>query len=40
MFEFLPFIVGIMIMGPIVFIYFSVQELKKRIEILENKIKK
>ncbi len=40
MFEFLAFIVGIMIMGPIVFIYFSVQELKKRIEILENNMKK
>ena len=40
MFEFLAFIVGIMIMGPIVFIYFSVQELKKRIENLENNMKK
>ena len=39
MFEFLAFIVGIMIMGPIVFIYFSLQELKKRIENLEVNLK-
>tara|TARA_B100001057_G_scaffold489565_1_gene576080 strand:- start:3 stop:128 length:126 start_codon:yes stop_codon:yes gene_type:complete len=36
MFEFLAFIIGIMIMGPIVFMYFSIQELKKRIKELEN----
>ena len=36
MFEFLAFIVGIMIMGPIVFMYFSLQDLKKRIKEIEN----
>ena len=36
MFEFLSFIVGIIIMGPIVYIYFSLQDIKKRIEILEE----
>tara|TARA_B100001175_G_scaffold64394_1_gene52579 strand:+ start:495 stop:617 length:123 start_codon:yes stop_codon:yes gene_type:complete len=40
MFEFLAFIVGIMIMGPIVFIYFSLQDLKKRIKEIENNQKK
>ena len=40
MFEFLAFIIGIIIMGPIVFIYFSLVELRKRIEILENNLKK
>ena len=39
MFEFLSFIVGIMIMGPIVYIFFSLQELKKRIKFLEDQIK-
>ena len=39
MFEFLSFLIGIMIMGPIVFIYFSLQELKKRIENLEVNLK-
>ena len=37
MFEFLAFLVGGMIMGPIVYIYFLVQDLKKRIDKLENK---
>ena len=37
MFEFLSFLVGVMIMGPIVYIYFLVQDLKKRIDKLENK---
>ncbi len=37
MFEFLAFLVGVMIMGPIVYIYFLVQDLKKRIDKLENK---
>ena len=32
MFEFLSFMIGIMIMGPIVYLYFSLQELKKRIK--------
>ncbi len=36
MFELLAFIIGIMIMGPIVYIYFLVQDLKKRIEYLET----
>ncbi len=40
MFEFLAFIVGIMIMGPIVFMYFSIQDLKKRIKEIENNQKK
>ena len=40
MFEFLSFIVGIMIMGPIVYIYFSLQDLKKRIENIEENINK
>tara|TARA_Y200000002_G_scaffold129480_1_gene106670 strand:+ start:539 stop:661 length:123 start_codon:yes stop_codon:yes gene_type:complete len=40
MFEFLAFIVGIMIMGPIVFMYFSLQDLKKRIKEIENNQKK
>ena len=39
MFEFLSFIIGIMIMGPIVYIYFSLQELKKRIKLLEENLK-
>ena len=39
MFEFLFFIIGIMIMGPIVFIYFSLQELKSRVKNLEEKLK-
>ena len=37
MFEFLAFLVGVMIMGPIVYIYFLLQDLKKRIENLENR---
>ena len=37
MFEFLAFLVGVMIMGPIVYVYFLVQDLKKRVEKLENK---
>ena len=37
MFEFLAFLVGVIIMGPIVYIYFLVQDLKKRIDKLENK---
>ena len=40
MFEFLAFIIGIMIMGPIVFMYFSLQDLKKRIKEIENNQKK
>ncbi len=40
MFEFLSFIVGIMVMGPIVYIYFSLQDLKKRIENIEENINK
>ena len=40
MFEFLAFIVGIMIMGPIVFMYFSLQDLKKRVKEIENNQKK
>ena len=40
MLEFLSFIVGIMIMGPIVYIYFSLQDLKKRIENIEENINK
>ncbi len=39
MFEFLAFIIGIIIMGPIVYTYFLVQELKKRVTELENKLK-
>ena len=35
MFEFLAFLVGVMIMGPIVYIYFLVKDLKKRIDNLE-----
>ena len=37
MFEFLAFLVGVIIMGPIVYIYFLVQDLKKMIDKLENK---
>ena len=37
MFEFLAFLVGVMIMGPIVYIYFLVQDLKKRVDNLEDK---
>ncbi len=37
MFEFLAFLIGVIIMGPIVYIYFLVQDLKKRIDKLENK---
>ncbi len=37
MFEFLAFLIGVMIMGPIVYIYFLVLDLKKRIDKLENK---
>ena len=40
MFEFLSFLVGIMIMGPIVYIYFSLQDLKKRIENIEENVNK
>ena len=40
MFELLAFIVGIMIIGPIVFMYFSLQDLKKRIKEIENNQKK
>ena len=40
MFEFLSFIVGIMVMGPIVYIYFSLQDLKKRIENIEENVNK
>ena len=40
MFELLSFLVGIMIMGPIVYIYFSLQDLKKRIENIEENINK
>ena len=40
MFEFLSFLIGIMIMGPIVYIYFSMQDLKKRIEKIEKNINK
>ena len=40
MFEFLSFIVGIMVMGPIVYVYFSLQDLKKRIENIEKNINK
>ncbi len=39
MFEFLAFIIGIIIMAPIVYIFFSLQELKKRIETIENNLK-
>ena len=39
MFEFLSFIIGIIIMGPIVYIYFSLQELKKKIKLLEQELK-
>ena len=37
MFEFLAFLVGVMIMGPIVYIYFLVQDLKKRVDKIEDK---
>ncbi len=37
MFEFLAFLIGVMIMGPIVYIYFLVQDLKKRVDKLEDK---
>ena len=37
MFEFLAFLVRVMIMGPIVYIYFLVQDLKKRVDKLEDK---
>ena len=37
MFEFLAFLVGVMIMGPIVYVYFLVQDLKKRVDKLEDK---
>ena len=37
MFEFFAFSIGIMIMGPIVYIYFLVQDLKKRVDKLEDK---
>jgi len=37
MFEFLAFLVGVMIMGPIVYLYFLIQDLKKRIDNLEKK---
>ena len=37
MFEILAFLVGIMIMGPIVYIYFLFQDLKKRVDRLEDK---
>tara|TARA_A100001011_G_C13568584_1_gene539396 strand:- start:57 stop:179 length:123 start_codon:yes stop_codon:yes gene_type:complete len=40
MFEFLAFIIGVMIMGPIVFLYFSLLDLKKRIKEIEDTIKK
>ena len=40
MFEFLSFLIGIMIMGPIVYIYFSMQDLKKRIKKIEENINK
>ena len=40
MFEFLSFLIGIMIMGPIVYIYFSMQDLKKRIKKIEENISK
>ena len=40
MFESLSFIVGIMVMGPIVYIYFSLQDLKKRIENIEENVNK
>ena len=39
MFEFLSFIIGFIIMGPIVYIYFSLQELKKKIKLLEQELK-
>ena len=37
MFEFLAFLVGVIIMGPIVYIYFLVQDLRKRVDKLEDK---
>ena len=37
MFEFLAFLVGVMIMGPIVYVYFLVQDLRKRVDKLEDK---
>ncbi len=37
MFDFLAFLVGVMIMGSIVYIYFLVQDLKKRLDKLEDK---
>ena len=37
MFVFLSFLVGVMIMGPIVYNYFLVQDLKKRVDKLEDK---
>ena len=40
MFEILSFLIGIMIMGPIVYIYFSMQDLKKRIKKIEENINK
>ncbi len=40
MFEFLAFIIGIMIMGPIVFMYFSIQDIKKKINKIEKDLKK
>ena len=40
MFEFLSFLIGIMIKGPIIYIYFSMQDLKKRIKKIEENINK
>ena len=37
MFEFLAFLIGVMIMAPIVYIYFLIQDLKKRVDKLEDK---
>ena len=34
--ELLAFVIGLMIMGPIVFLYFLLQDLKKRIVKIEK----
>ena len=36
--ELLAFIIGLMIMGPIVFLYFLLQDLKKRIVKIEKNL--
>jgi len=36
--ELLAFVIGLMIMGPIVFLYFLLQDLKKRIVKIEKNL--